>query len=64
MKYKITDIEEADYGCEECPPDGPHAVLVLKDENGKISRKEVSEKWISVHHADAGTMLDGDVLGE
>ncbi|MCH4005696.1 MAG: hypothetical protein LKG42_08260 [Eubacterium sp.] len=63
MKYEVTDIEEADYGCEECPPDGPHAVLVLKDEKGQISRKEVSEKWISAHHADVGNKLDGEILG-
>ena len=40
--YKIIDILEADYGCEE-HPDGPNAVLVLEDG----TRKEVSEKWIA-----------------
>lgn len=29
--YKILDIREADYGCEECPKDGPHAILILDD---------------------------------
>ena len=24
--HRIRDILEADYGCEECPPDDPHAV--------------------------------------
>ena len=41
--YKVEDIIDADYGCEECPPDGPHAQLVLDAEK----RIEVSEKWIS-----------------
>ena len=41
--HRIGDILEADYGCEECPPDGPHAVLVLEDDR----RIEVSEKWIA-----------------
>ena len=41
--HRIGDILEADYGCEECPPDGPHAVLVLEDNR----RIEVSEKWIA-----------------
>ncbi len=40
--YKIVDILEADYGCEE-HPDGPNAILVLEDG----TRKEVSEKWIA-----------------
>ena len=47
MNVTLIDIEEADYGCEECPPEGPHAILVLKDSDGNISRKEVSERWIS-----------------
>ena len=41
--HRIGDVLEADYGCEECPPDGPHAVLVLEDDR----RIEVSEKWIA-----------------
>ena len=41
--HRIRDILEADYGCEECPPDGPHAVLLLEDDR----RIEVSEKWIA-----------------
>lgn len=55
MKYTLIDIEEADYGCEECPPDGPHAVLVLKDPKGNISRKEVSERWIAERRLKPGS---------
>ena len=40
--HKITDIIEADYGCEE-RIDGPYAVLIFED-GGRL---EVSEKWIS-----------------
>ena len=40
--YKIIDITEADFGCEE-HSDGPHAVLVF-DDGGKL---EVTEKWIA-----------------
>ena len=39
---KITDILEADFGCEE-HSDGPHAVLVFEDGD----RLEVSERWIA-----------------
>jgi len=59
--YKIKDIVEADFGCEE-HPDGPHAVLVF--ENGE--RLEVSEKWISVHGIKEGKYIlvreDGSYL--
>lgn len=30
--YRVKDITEADYGCEECPPDGPHAYVYLQAE--------------------------------
>ena len=47
---KVIDILEADYGCEECPPDGPHALLVL--DSGE--RVEVSERWIREHETEPG----------
>ena len=40
--HKITDIIEADYGCQE-RIDGPYAVLIFED-GGRL---EVSGKWIS-----------------
>ena len=58
---RIGDILEADYGCEECPPDGPHAVLVLEDDR----RIEVSEKWIAEQGIEEGKQIwigeDGNV---
>ena len=51
--HRIRDILEADYGCEECPPDGPHAVLVLED----TKRIEVSEKWIAEQGIEEGTQV-------
>ena len=60
--YRINDITEADYGCEECPPDGPHALLVLENEE----RLEVSEQWIAEHGIEAGKSVwigpDGSVM--
>ena len=60
--YKILDIREADYGCEECPKDGPHAILILDD--GK--RIEVSEKWIADNGIKEGKLLhikeDGSII--
>ena len=51
--HRIRDILEADYGCEECPPDGPHALLVLEDDN----RIEVSEKWIAEQGIEEGKQV-------
>ena len=59
--HRIRDILEADYGCEECPPDGPHAILVLEDD-GRI---EVSEGWIAEQGIEEGKHVwiseDGNV---
>ena len=59
--HRIGDILEADYGCEECPPDGPHAILVLEDDR----RIEVSEKWIAERGIEEGKHVwineDGNV---
>lgn len=51
--YKILDIQEADYGCEECPKDGPHVLLRLDDG----SSVEVSEKWIADNGIKEGKLI-------
>lgn len=60
--HKVIDIVEADYGCEECSADGPHALLVL-DSDKKV---EVSEKWITDHGIKTGKHIwintDGSVM--
>ena len=60
--YKILDIQEADYGCEECPKDDPHALLNIDD--GKSI--EVSEKWIADNGIKEGKLIhikeDGSVM--
>ena len=60
--YEILDIQEADYGCEECPNDGPHALLNTDD--GRSI--EVSEKWIADNGIKEGKLIhikeDGSVL--
>ena len=47
--YKIIDITEADYGCEE-HFDGPHAMLRFEDG----SSAEVTEKWIADNGIEEG----------
>lgn len=60
--YKILDIQEADYGCEECPKDGPHALLNIDDRRSI----EVSEKWIADNGIKEGKLIhikeDGSVM--
>ena len=71
--YKIRDIVEADYGCEECPKDGPRALLicdsyeygsgledVANDAQANCSEKriEVSEKWIAENGIREGKLVD------
>ena len=60
--YKIMDIQEADYGCEEPSGEGARALLIL-DEGKRI---EVSESWIAENHIKEGSLIhireDGSVL--
>ena len=42
--YRIIDIQEADYGCEECGEDGPHALLIMEEYQEPISDKTPSRE--------------------
>ncbi|MBQ6554154.1 MAG: hypothetical protein IJR45_03115 [Firmicutes bacterium] len=56
--YKITNIEEADYGCEESA--GARALVTMT--NGDIELKtELSEEWIALSGIDIGKSV---VLGD
>lgn len=59
--YKIKDIIEADYGCEE-HNDGPHATLVFENDD----KLEVTEKWIAEQGIKEGKFIwireDGSYL--
>ena len=50
--YKIKDIIEADYGCEE-HNDGPHAILVFENDD----KLEVTEKWIAEQGIKEGKVI-------
>lgn len=57
--YRVNDITEADYGCEECPPDGPHAYVYLdaeETENTDVAelRLELSEQYLAKTGIDIG----------
>ncbi len=56
--FKIIDISEADFGCEE-RPDGPYALLKLEDQKSI----EVSERWISQNGIEEGKYVWIDESG-
>lgn len=51
----VEDILEADYGCEERMPGEPLTVLViLRSDDGRVSRFEVAESWLEFQGIDVG----------
>lgn len=48
MVYQITEIAEADFGCEErMPGEKAKVLLYLRDENNQETRREVEEDWLN-----------------
>ena len=71
-RYKVEKITEADYGCEECNIDGPHAYVYLskcgnvseEKANQEQKRIEVSEAWLSENGIKEGTLVVFDTTGK
>ena len=42
--YQIIMITEADYGCEECPPEGPAALVCGRNRRGIACDRRVGRK--------------------
>lgn len=61
--YRVEEITEADYGCEECPPDGPHAMVRLLADDGEERRTEVSECFLKESRIDEGSLVCLDAEG-
>ncbi len=55
--YQILKITEADYGCEECPPEGPAALVFLRSDDGEQRRMEVPEAALSAAGIDEGSRV-------
>ena len=64
--WKVTEIEEADYGCEECGPDGPKALVFLENGSGETRQQEIPEKILAAKGIQEGSVLrfgeDGELL--
>ena len=48
--WKIKQIAEADFGCEErLPGEKLKCLVILEKENGEIRRLEVEDEWLTEH---------------
>jgi len=62
MKWMITDIEEADFGCEERMPGEPLLVVVtLESEDGREVQFEAADRWLIIQELDVGDEWPEDI---
>lgn len=53
--WKIKNIFESDYGCEERMPGEPDTVIVIiESDDGQISQFEVADDWLQTQGLDEG----------
>ena len=57
--WKIKQIAEADFGCEErLPGEKLKCLVILENENGETRRLEVEDEWLTEQGLDEGSMWD------
>ncbi len=57
--WKIKQIAEADFGCEErLPGEKLKCLVILENENGETRRLEVEDEWITEQGLDEGSTWD------
>ena len=55
--WKIKQIAEADFGCEErLPGEKLKCLVILENENGETRRLEVADEWLTEQGLDEGSM--------
>lgn len=60
--WRISRIDEADFGCEERLPGEPLLLLVtLESEEGQLIRFEVAENWLELQGLDEGDEWPEDI---
>lgn len=63
--WKITNIDEADFGCEERMPGEPLLVLVtIENEDGEQLHFEMPENWLLMQELDVGDEWPEDIDSE
>ena len=54
--WKIKQIAEADFGCEErLPGETLKCLVILENENGETRRLEVEDEWLTEQGLDEGS---------
>ncbi len=54
--WKIKQIAEADFGCEErLPGEKLKCLVILENENGETRRLEVEDEWLTEQELDEGS---------
>ena len=54
--WKIKQIAEADFGCEErLPGEKLKCLVILENENGETRRLEAEDKWLTEQELDEGS---------
>lgn len=54
--WKIKQIAEADFGCEErLPGEKLKCLVILENENGETRRLEVEDEWLTEQGMDEGS---------
>ena len=54
--WKIKQIAEADFGCEErLPGEKLKCLVILENENGETRRLEVEDEWLTDQGLDEGS---------
>ena len=57
--WRIKQIAEADFGCEErLPGEKLKCLVILENEKGETRRLEVDDEWLTEQVLDEGSMLD------
>lgn len=60
--WKIREILEADFGCEERQPGEKLKCLVrLENEKGQIRELETEDEWLYVHGLEEGSIWINDL---
>ena len=57
--WRIKQIAEADFGCEErLPGEKLKCLVILENEKGETRRLEVEDEWLTEQGLDEGSMWD------
>lgn len=57
MAWKVTKIQEADYGCEErAAGEKVKVVVTMTDENGEKRQQICEDDWLYANNIDVGSI--------